>query len=313
LRKGKVKKTGEYNYLGNWLPESGKIERQIEELEKKKNLFATEVMRIAKEDQLGKMSTEARLLIYEKTVVPTLTHNLECWTNIEERYFQRLEKLQGGILKIILRLPTTTPYWGIIKEVGIWPIKQKIQYHRLMLYENMMKSDDERLGKIVIQGQKKLERKDNWYHRTEELARKVGIDIDQAEEMTTEGWKKIVKKKLKERIEIEWEEKQEGKRKTRHQIGQRVETKEYIKEMGVSEASGTIRRRLEMMDIGNNFGKGRICECGEKETTEPLLKCLGCNTDNMVTELVRETNDINKIRKVNNFIGEIIEKRQEQK
>ncbi len=38
--------------------------------------------------------------------------------------------------------------------------------------------------------------------------------------------------------------------------------------MGIKEASQTIKRRLEMIDIGNNFGKGRICSCGQKETSE---------------------------------------------
>jgi len=71
VRKGKVEKTNEYKYLGNWIGEHGNVERQIEELEKRKTLMATEVMRIASEEQLGKMSTEAMILIYEKTVVPS--------------------------------------------------------------------------------------------------------------------------------------------------------------------------------------------------------------------------------------------------
>ena len=73
-----------------------------------------------------------------------------------------------------------------------------------------------------------------------------------------------------------------------------------------------MRRRLEMIDIGNNFGKGRLCECGEKETTEHIFKCLE-GTENLEMEWIRETNDIEKIRKVNYFLEGIIEQRQEQK
>ena len=83
--------------------------------------------------------------------------------------------------------------------------------------------------------------------------------------MTTEAWKKMIKEKLIERVEMEWELNQEGKKKTRHQIGQLFERKGYINEMGVSEASKTMRQRLEMFDIGNNFGRGRICESCERE------------------------------------------------
>ena len=38
LRKGKVEKTNEYNYPGNWFPESGKIERQMKGARKEKEL-----------------------------------------------------------------------------------------------------------------------------------------------------------------------------------------------------------------------------------------------------------------------------------
>ena len=48
-----------------------------------------------------------------------------------------------------------------------------------------------------------------------------------------------------------------------------------------------------MIDIGNTFGKGRKCECGERETAEHLLKCLE-GTENLETEWIRETDDIEK-------------------
>ena len=43
--------------------------------------------------------------------------------------------------------------------------------------------------------------------------------------------------------------------------------------MGIKEVSETLMRRLEMTDIGNNWGKERKCKCGEKETTEHLIEC----------------------------------------
>ena len=64
-----------------------------------------------------------------------------------------------------MELPITTPYWRMLKEI--------IKYHRLMLYQSMMESKEERLGRGIIMMQKESERKDNWYGETEEAAKEV--------------------------------------------------------------------------------------------------------------------------------------------
>jgi len=77
---------------------------------------------MAKEEDIGELSTDARLLIYEKTAVPTILYNLEVWTQINQRTMERIERIQAKIIKRILELPESTPYWGLLKETGIWPI-----------------------------------------------------------------------------------------------------------------------------------------------------------------------------------------------
>ena len=54
---------------------------------------------------------------------------------IEQKEMEELERIQGCVLKAILNLPVTTPYLGILKETGIWPIKNVIEYYRLMLFQ----------------------------------------------------------------------------------------------------------------------------------------------------------------------------------
>ena len=56
------------------------------------------------------MSTEAVFIVFENTVVPTMRFNLECWTRIEQRVMEELERIQGSVLKAVLNLPVTTPY-----------------------------------------------------------------------------------------------------------------------------------------------------------------------------------------------------------
>ena len=153
LKYGLVREVEEYKYLGNWLNKKGNMGRQIEEIEKKVEGMIIEIMRVSKEDELGKLSTDARLLIYERTAVPSLINNLECWTRMGKKDLERLEKLQGRMLKRLLKVPESTSTRGVLKETGICPIEMKIAYQRLMLYQNLIASDDERLGRKISEAE----------------------------------------------------------------------------------------------------------------------------------------------------------------
>ena len=97
----------------------------VYKLKRKKRKQQERLLKIRKEELLGKISTEARIILYEKTVVTKMICNLEFWTEIEDSMIKRLEKIQGKILKGILQLPESTPYWGIVKDIRVWPIKKE--------------------------------------------------------------------------------------------------------------------------------------------------------------------------------------------
>ena len=133
-----------------------------------------------------------------------------------------------------------------------------------MLYQNLITSDDQRLGKKVIVEQKKSN-EEGWYKQTERIASELGIDIERAEKDTKAVWKKELKKLIEEKMDKELEEKAQQYRKMRHQIGQKFERKKYLTEMGIEEAVTTLRRRLEMVDTGNNLRNNKKCKkCDER-------------------------------------------------
>ena len=137
--------------MGNWITTDGTVERQLDEVEKKVKEMLYEMMKMASAHNLGKFSTQARITLYERTIVPVMTFNLEVWTKLRKKDWERLEKIQAMNLKKMLSLPSSTPYWGLLAELGIWPIQDRINYHRLMLFENILNSDEERLAKKVIE------------------------------------------------------------------------------------------------------------------------------------------------------------------
>ena len=311
VKRGKITNAKEYKYLGNWIDETGKAGRQIEHIERKADGMAIEMVKMTKEEELGKMSTEARILIYEKTGVPTLTFNLETWTKIERVEMERLEKVQGKILKHLLRLPKTTPTWGVLKETGIWSMEMQINYQRMMLYQNMITSDEGRLGRRLIEEQEEEDWNDGWMGETKRIARKIGIRLEEARKVTKSKWKKEIKSKITKELDRKSKEKEEEMKKLRHQKGQKFERKKYLGEMTIAEASETMKRRLEMKDIGNNWGKRRICKCGERETVEHMVECEERRNGKckIEREWLVETEDIGKIREVNEWLEKERERR----
>ena len=71
--------------------------------------MVNEVKGITKEEMLGNLSTGTVLLVYERTMVPSMTYNLESWTRIGKSEMEELERLQSRVLKVILNLPSITP------------------------------------------------------------------------------------------------------------------------------------------------------------------------------------------------------------
>ena len=215
LKNGLVREVEEYKFLGNWLNKKGNMDRQIEELEKKAEGIIVEIKRITKEEDLGMLSTDARLLIYERTAVPSLTNNLECWTKIGKKEMERLEKIQGRMLKRLLKVPESTSTWGVLKETGIWSVEMQIVYQRLMLYQNLLASDDERLGRRIIEAEEETVYA-GWATETERIAGVIEIDIGEVHNLTKKAWKKKVKEKIKLALEKQSKRKEDSSKQIRY-------------------------------------------------------------------------------------------------
>lgn len=277
LKKGEIKEAEEYKYLGNWICSKGTLERQIKEIAGRIKGIIKEIKTLGQEEKVGKYSTEAQLLMYEKTAIPVITYNMECWTKIRNQDWKEIEQIQGKALKSILEMPEATPYWGLLKETGIWTMRAQVDYQRFMLYQNIVTSNEERLARKIVEDQKRNGDENGWYGEVKEIAKEYQIKVERAKEMKKMEWKKHVKEKIWIRIQEQSREKEINLKKLRHQKKQKFERQEYLKETGITEVKGILRTRLEMHDIGNNMGKARMCMfCrNEKETWEHISQCEG--------------------------------------
>lgn len=277
VKDGVIEKIDEYKYLGVWMTEDNKILRQIEVNKARLQVMIKDIQRIGSINMVGSKNTEIRQLLYESVVLPTILYNVEVMGKLSRKEIEELEKLQKTALTRIYELPESTPYWGILIETGLWPLEYRLMYKRLMLYRDLIMSSNERVAKNIMQQQKKYALKGCLYEEIENNANELGIDlnvIDTLHVLKSE-WKKIVKRKIEEKVASK--AKIEAGRKTKLRLvkDSGFGEKEYVKSSTIEEISKIMRMRLNMCKIGANYGKPGVCKLckNENESTEHMLTC----------------------------------------
>lgn len=270
IKNGELGQCQEYKYLGTWITEKGTFDRQLEEIESKAEGVMNSMERLG--DKTGEMGLRVKLFLYEKVGMGTVFHGVEIWSGLRVKDKDGLERVHTGILKRILKVPKTTPTWGMYCETGFWPIKWVILYKQLMMLHGIV-NGRERLAKTVVEDQKRYEQEGTWYGEVERDAKEVQIEISRATERTKSEWKREVKKRIKTEVGKIAEEKIKERKKLRFM--KRHEGKKYLTEIEGEQAEMIVRVRLNMVRASNNMGRKEICRLCEKEleTTEHLGEC----------------------------------------
>ena len=141
VKQGVIKKVPEYQCLGLLYHESGTVENHLKSITNKGISMLKDGARIGHPYNVGEMSTSVQLFLFEKVIINSITHNLEAVNHWRKADITSLEKTQGKLLKIMLKLPDSTPYWGLLNELGIWPLEDHINYKKLMLLQNLLSSE----------------------------------------------------------------------------------------------------------------------------------------------------------------------------
>ena len=190
--------------------------------------------RIGHPHNVGPMSTAVQLFLYEKVIVNSITHNLAGVTYWRKSDIESLEKVQGKLLKILLKLPDSTPYWGLLNELGLWPLEDVINYKKLMLLQNLMASDDSRITKKLVVYQKKYGIEASWYVSVDKIGKEYAIQMENEEIIQNKAaWKKHLKEQINLKVIETSREKINTMTKLRHQKQQNYTMQSYIQETSV--------------------------------------------------------------------------------
>ena len=236
-------------------------------------------MSLASYHNVGPVFVEMRLALYELCLIPSILYNLEGWNRLTKAELKKHETSQHRILCTLLQLPKSTPYVGLLNELGMWRMEERLMYRKMMLYHNIMHSSEDRLCKRIIADQSHDEEDGTFYDETKKYFQRVNIDIKNVEAMLKSELKKQVKEELNKRM-VEVIRKSIHMTKLRFtSVPNKLEPKKYISSLSGTQALKTLKTRLNMQPIYGNYKgditKQRLCQyCNEEDdTTEHLLSC----------------------------------------
>ena len=179
-----------------------------------------------------------------------------------------LERIQASIIKSICEQRITTPYYGILSELGIWPVEQQIEYKNIMLLHNIVTTEGERLLKEVINDQIEQTWKGCWTEQVKTICNKYNINIYNIKEYNKQKLKTIVKQRIDTFLNMYLQKQIISKTKLR--FVNNFTQEQYLEELEFQDSIKLIKIRLNMIEV-----KCKKCElCKEQEdTTEHLIKC----------------------------------------
>ena len=281
VKSGIVRETKEYKYVGFWVNKQGNCHLQIDNKKKKMKGEVVALKSVANYHNVGETFVNVRLQLYDSSILPSLLHNMEAWNKQSKAEIKKLEQIQGNTLNTLLELPRTTPYIGLLSELGIWRIEERLIYRKLMLYNNLCNSDERRLAKrIVDEQERENDLDDSFFGTVVNMAESIAIPLEDIKSLPKNQLKKSIKKKLNERMTRIIAATIPQMTKLRFvDKSLEFERKTYVTQLKGDEVIQALRTKLNMVTIYGNYHGDitmrRLCPYCEKEddTTEHLLDC----------------------------------------
>ena len=253
VKSGQIMRVPEHKAVGVWIDERGTYMVNIEKNLKRMPHMVATVKAQASAENMGKLAVQARLKLVNAVVTLSLLYGVENIPTVTNNEVKKLESMQHQILSQILEVPISTPYMGLLMETGMWTMKARIDYRKLMLFHNIKNSEDSRIIKQILKVQEEEIRETTWYADIQGLLEKYQV-TSQVEEVLKSAWKKEVKEKIKRKIELEIKDRCADLRKTRTVRKDDHELKEYLKECTPKEAALLLKARLHMTKLTCNYG-----------------------------------------------------------
>ena len=275
VKNGRIPMTSEYKYVGRWYDEKGDNSLAIKKKKENVGLFIQKIKEYGNEYKIGKYAMKARIRIYQGVVIPTMYHLVETWSNISKSDWEELESMQKRVVTGMCEMRRSTPYIGLLSELGIWPAEQLIEYKQVRLLHNILTSKDDRLLRKIVEDQIAYPWGGNWYEHVKPTCQKYGLELDEIRSWSKNECKRIMKKKVKEVIQKKLEDAKKDMTKMRFLKSFEIEN--YIDKVNYDECVTLLKLRLNMTETKCNY-KGKF----QNDMSCPLCKSALDTTEHLI-------------------------------
>ena len=286
VKRGRIERVPEHRMLGTWFDETGEYMINIQKKKQKLQFMIATAKEVGSPKNVGILTVETRLKLGEAVILQSILYNIEAFPNLTEKEITELDRVQGTMLRQFLEVPSATPYYGLLMETGWWTMEARVDYRKLMLFHNILNSDNKRTIKRIILIQKRENREGTWYTSVKKILTKYNINTSATSTLKSK-WKEEVKRKIKGHQNSLIKKYCHEHTKTRTVKEDEHELKSYLKENPVAISKSIVKYRLHMNNFPMNF-KGKW-----SQTTCPL-----CNTADATTEHYLECKITRRLREI---------------
>ena len=279
VRRGKISRVDKYVYLGTTIDETATYKINIKDIKGKVQAMINTTKQVGSFHEVGKMATQTRLKLLESAIVKSILYNVEAFPTTTDEEIKELERVQHNVLNQLFEVPDSTPYAGLLMEGGLWLMESRVHYRKIMLYHNIMHSDDRRTIKSIILFQKEFERRSGtWFSDVQRMIKIYGITAE-VNNVLKSAWKKEVKQRITEVNKQKVIKRCEEGVKTRFISTNEWGRKSYMNNATVEEVKRILKTRLCMVALPCNRRQREAepgCSlCGNKDKIrmEHYLEC----------------------------------------
>ena len=191
----------------------------------------------------------------------------------------------------------------------MWKMEERLMYRKIMLYHNILNSDESRMVKRVVEEQEREGEEGTWFASVNKCLKQLKMDTNMVKTSSKSVLKKTVKKQIAERMTSIMKEAKDRYKKMRFLNCDVFELKEYVKWGRGKDVLDALKTRLNMQEIYANY-KGnymlsRMCPyCQEEEdTTEHLICCTAFGHSNFTDEDLRNDKNIELWKQINEQVA----------
>ena len=187
--------------------------------------------------------------LFELAIVPTLLYNAETWMDISKEAEERLENLQLFFLRLVLRVPVSTPKIALRTETGMMSMKIRIWKKKLMFGHHLQNLDKEALANQVWKEQVR----NGWpglAKEIEEICTELEIAEANQPNYSKSEWGRIVGEACRTKDRKDLLEGMEGKTKLAGLSEGGCDVKPYMSQKSLQQVRDVFRARTCMVEWG---------------------------------------------------------------